>query len=117
MRSKQLVKALKTAITHINEEPDEASHSDTLVDLVDSAVQRLPNREENGLPRESVRHIVTAVVHALAPLILTPRKPESEQIRRNIQKNTYDHDALEQYSRKENVRIHGAPENNNEDKL
>ena len=42
-------------------------------------------------------------------------KYEAEQMKKNIQVNAYNHDALEQYSRRENIRIHGVPEESDED--
>ena len=108
-----LIKALKTAITHINEETDPASTS--LTDMVDRAMQKIPNRESEGIPKQCITDIVTAVVHALGPLILTSKQTEVEQMKRNIQGNVYNHDALEQYSRRENIRIHGVPEETDED--
>ena len=113
LNKSDLIKALKTAITHIKEEPKPDSTS--LTDLVECAMQRIPNREDDGMPKQCISDIVTAVVHALGPLILSNRQSEAEQLKKNIQMGAYNHDALEQYSRKENIRIHGVPEENEED--
>ena len=74
------------AITHINEEPNRVPNGPpdptSLDDLVESAMQRIPSKETDGLLKECIIDIVTAVVHVLAPLTLSHRQSETEKMQR-----------------------------------
>ena len=92
-------------------------------EFVEAALGALPDRGDTSLSDSTLGDIVTAVVNALVPVITAAVRstaiggPTTEKIKSNVQVNAFAVNSLEQYSRRENIKIVGFPESDNEDTI
>ena len=91
--------------------------------FIEAALGALPDGGEARLANSTLGDIVTAVVQALVPIITAAVKcsavsaPSVEKIKSNVQVNSFSVNSLEQYSRRENIKIVGLPEAEDEDTM
>ena len=92
--------------------------------LIDSALQALPDlKGDTKLAKSTISDIVTAIVTTLVPILTASienatQKTTSatiEKMKANIQVNNFAQNSIEQYSRKDNIKVVGLPEADNED--
>ena len=92
--------------------------------LIDSALQALPDSKgDTKLAKSTISDIVTAIVTTLVPILTASienatQKTTSatiEKMKANIQVNNFAQNSIEQYSRKDNIKVVGLPEADKED--
>ena len=94
-------------------------------ELIADALAALPEREGETSTQASksmIGDIVTAVVHALVPILTASIQasaaagnPTNKRMKANVQNNTFQLNSIKQYTRRDNIKIVGLPEKDNED--
>ena len=95
--------------------------------IIDSALGALPPEAQGTtkLSKATITGLVTAIVSALVPIMKatiehstsTVNSATVEKLKANVQINTFKNNHYEQYTRKDNVKILGLPETDNEDTM